>query len=365
VYVSAAVPVKTFLLGIGCQKGGTSWLYDYLAHHPDVAAGYGKEYHVLDTRYTDHFRGYLDRRITEKTERIAKLRRSEAADRDVRIAALARDIENHRRSQALAADLDAYAGYFRALAEQQPRARLVCDITPSYCLLRAADWAEVRRHLVAAGFDVRVAFIMRDPIERLNSAYQMGLRANDAAAALAHAAGVLPGLRADLGRRFRGSVAGLRRRLARSPAARAARDPFLAFAMDEINLLRSRYDRTIAELEAVFEPEAIHYAFFETFFSDASLRRLTDFAGISFVPGNYGLRRNVSTRRNPLSELAVAHLRTRLADTYDFCGTRFGPAMVEPIWPHYRAAPQPDAGGRHRNAFNVLATLRQGFSVTR
>ena len=334
--MSTAVPSgKTFLLGIGCQKGGTSWLYDYLAHHPEAATGYAKEYHVLDSRYHPGFGGHHDRRIAEKTSEIARLRRTDAPDRDARIASLAGEIANHRRSQALAADLDAYVAYFADLAAHNAQARLVCDITPSYCVLRAPDWAEVRRSLVAAGFDVRVAFILRDPIERMNSAYQMGLRANDADAALARATGALPGLRADLGRRVRGSLAGLRRGLARSPEARAARDPFLAFALNEINLLRSQYDKTIIELEAVFDPAAIHYAFFETFFTDASLRRFTDFAGIAFVPGNYGVRKNVSTRQHPLSGFELAYLRERLADTYAFCGTRFGPASVEPIWPHF------------------------------
>jgi sulfotransferase family protein len=336
VWMRTAVPSrKTFLLGIGCQKGGTSWLYDYLAHHPEVATGYGKEYHVLDAHYRDYFGGYHQRRIAEKTAQVATLRRSAAPDREARAAELVREIANHRRSQALAADLDAYVAHFAELAEANPRARLVCDITPSYCVLRAPDWAEVRRMFEAAGFEVRVAFLLRDPIERMNSAYQMGLRTNDRRAELVHATGALPGLRADLGRRLRASLAGLRRGVAHSPEARAARDPFLAFAMDEINLLRSQYDKTMAELDAVFEPDAVHYAFYETFFTDAALRRFTEFAGIGFVPGNYGVRTNVSTRLNPLSGFEVAYLRERLADTYAFCGSRFGPASVEPIWPHY------------------------------
>jgi hypothetical protein len=326
---------KTFLLGIGCQKGGTSWLFEYLAKHPEVATGYGKEYHVLDTRFCPPFRGYHARRIDEKTAKIAKLRRTGTPDRDRQIATLAGEIENHRRSQALAADLDAYVAHFVGLVEANSRARLVCDITPSYCALRSADWAEVRGLFEAAGFDVRVAFIMRDPIERLNSAYQMGLRTVDSNAALAHAMGTVPGLRTDLRRRFRRALFSLRGSLARTPEARAARDPFLTFALDEINLLRSQYDKTIAEVEAVFAPEAVHYAFFETFFSDASLRRFTDFAGIAFVPGDYRVRRNVSVRLNPLTGFEVAYLRERLADTYAFCGNRFGPASVEPIWPHY------------------------------
>jgi Sulfotransferase family len=325
----------TFLLGIGCQKGGTEWLYEYLAHHPEVAPGYAKEYHVLDARYCAYFAGHHDRRVAEKTEQIAKLRRANEPDGDARIAELERQIENHDRSKALAADLDAYVAHFADLADRNPQARLVCDITPSYCVLRAPDWAEVQRALQAAGFDVRIVFILRDPIERMKSAYQMGLRAGDREAALERAVGVLPALRMDVGRRVRRAVRDLRRGMARSPEARVRQHPFLVFALDEINLLRSQYERTIAEVEPVFPPEAVHYAFFETFFTEESLRRFTDFAGICFLPGNYGERRNVSTRRNPLTEFERTYLRDHLADTYAFCAARFGTASVEKIWPHF------------------------------
>lgn len=43
----------------------------------------------------------------------------------------------------------------------------VCDITPSYSMLSAGDFAIVRDGLEAKGFDVKVVFLMRDPLERL------------------------------------------------------------------------------------------------------------------------------------------------------------------------------------------------------
>ena len=39
---------KTFLLGTGCQKGGTTWLFRYLKESPQYVRGYLKEYHVFD-----------------------------------------------------------------------------------------------------------------------------------------------------------------------------------------------------------------------------------------------------------------------------------------------------------------------------
>ena len=37
-----------FLLGTGCQKGGTAWLHDYLGSSAETDLGFMKEYHVWD-----------------------------------------------------------------------------------------------------------------------------------------------------------------------------------------------------------------------------------------------------------------------------------------------------------------------------
>ena len=39
---------KTFILGLGAQKSGTSWLYAYIRRFDQVNMGFAKEYHVWD-----------------------------------------------------------------------------------------------------------------------------------------------------------------------------------------------------------------------------------------------------------------------------------------------------------------------------
>lgn len=41
---------RTFVLGIGAQKAGTTWLYKQLAQCPGFATGLEKEYHIRDVR---------------------------------------------------------------------------------------------------------------------------------------------------------------------------------------------------------------------------------------------------------------------------------------------------------------------------
>ncbi len=42
---------KIFLLGLGAQKSGTTWLFDYLNGNSHAKFGIFKEYHVLDTNF--------------------------------------------------------------------------------------------------------------------------------------------------------------------------------------------------------------------------------------------------------------------------------------------------------------------------
>ena len=41
--------MKTFILGVGAQKCGTTWLYDQFKANKMVNMGFQKEYHILDS----------------------------------------------------------------------------------------------------------------------------------------------------------------------------------------------------------------------------------------------------------------------------------------------------------------------------
>ena len=42
---------KDFILGVGCQKGATTWLRRQLNKHETCDFGFRKEYHVFDVLY--------------------------------------------------------------------------------------------------------------------------------------------------------------------------------------------------------------------------------------------------------------------------------------------------------------------------
>ena len=125
-----------FILGVGCQKGGTAWLYNYLKSRRDVAMSPTKEMHVFDR----HFRPDL-----------------------------AIEIRGAHAGTPMLANLELYRQYFLNLAR---RTEVVGEITPAYAILDAAQFQWVRGFL-KPDFDPRVVFVMRDPVDRLWSAARM------------------------------------------------------------------------------------------------------------------------------------------------------------------------------------------------
>ena len=133
----------TFLLGVGCQKGGTAWLHRYLEASPQVDPGFRKEYHVWDS--LDLASGRLAR------ERI--------------------EAQGGPRAQFLA-EPDSYFDYFTGLLDR-PGIRLTADITPGYAALPVSRLAMVRSGFEERGVRPVAAYLLRDPVERIWSHLRM------------------------------------------------------------------------------------------------------------------------------------------------------------------------------------------------
>src|SRR5215212_6960455 len=136
----------TFLLGVGCQKGGTAWLHRYLEASPQCDPGFRKEYHVWDA--LDLPAGRLARERIERQggERAAFLEEPER-----------------------------YFDYFARLLEPEG-VRLTADITPGYAALRAERLSMIRAGFAARGVRATAVYLLRDPVERIWSAARMDMR---------------------------------------------------------------------------------------------------------------------------------------------------------------------------------------------
>lgn len=124
---------KTFILGVGCQKGGTSWLYTYLNNHPQCEMSSTKELHVLDSYFMPAHFGSAFPLPPNYT-------------------------------------LDYYADLFCRKVKQRD---FTGEITPSYCALKESNFRTVRTLMEKNGFTVKVIYLLRDPVERIISQYTM------------------------------------------------------------------------------------------------------------------------------------------------------------------------------------------------
>ena len=288
---------KTFLLGVGAQKAGTTWLYRYLKQHPDCNMGSIKEYAVFNTvlrpdlfhkRPRNRFRSLA--RICEAR---AELPQDHYAYEDP--AALLELMD----SIALAADPERYVPHFDRLYDAAPQVRLVGDITPEYSALRAEDYRFIRNLIEAGGYRIKVVFLMRDPLERCYSATRMADRSAS-----------------RQGQKVR----------------KAAHERFATEAVSQWCDIRTRYEHTITALEESFAPEDVFHGFYETLLSQEGVRALTDFLGIAPHPANLDRRVNASPRTHEPDPAAIAAVRRHYAETYDFCRHRFGARFIDRIW---------------------------------
>ena len=141
---------KTFLLGVGAQKAGTSWLHDQLNRRSDADFGFLKEYHIFDALELEHFSSFRPNKPTPLQWRTWRR---------------ARFMERPER----------YFDYFASRLKPS-HIRLTGDITPSYAGLSAQSLQRIKTAFAQRGVQMRAVFIMRDPVERFLSQQRMQLR---------------------------------------------------------------------------------------------------------------------------------------------------------------------------------------------
>lgn len=264
----------TLLFGIGAAKAGTTWLYRYLAGHPEVHLPAVKELHYFDTVETGRFDRQVQRMLRERRRRKERLPTGDAA----------LDKRLQREAWAYTGWLNVIregrndAGYLAYLNHNAEGARVVGDITPAYATLSEASL----RHMADLAPVTRFVFLMRDPLDRLWSNIRMS--ATRKGGDLAATAGVL--LDKVLG------------------------------GGDQTMAARCDYAGTLARLNAAVDPARLFTAFFETLFQPDTLARLCGFLGIAERSANTEARVHVGEELT-MTEAQRARALAWLAPQYD------------------------------------------------
>ena len=150
---------------VGAAKAGTSWLHRQLSAHPECDFRAIKELHYFDALEN----GRLDRQIAHHRSQQLGLKSrlmnrgvSPNSDQQKRLKDRAEWLEVLERGD----DEAAYVDYLMRDAQE---GQVVGDMTPAYALLPTERLARMAR--IAP--DVRMLFLMRDPIDRLWSHIRM------------------------------------------------------------------------------------------------------------------------------------------------------------------------------------------------
>lgn len=274
----------TTLICVGATKAGTSWLYDHLAGHPECHLRSVKELHYFDPPCSGLSRMQARSNASEIARLTAKLPGANPEhEQHMRRRIADMTAWNGVLEQGLD-DLTAYRGY---LGEGRTTQRVVADVTPSYALLPVA----ALRGLADAATDVRILYLMRDPVARLWSHVRM-LAQREAK----------PGQ--DLA-----MLAG-----ARMDRALAGEDIYFGG--------RGDYRGCLERLREVFEPARLLTMFTEELMTQPGLARLWAYLGIG--PGPADLENRVHEGvRLPLSQTHLDRARVALRGQYDYVAQAF------------------------------------------
>ena len=284
---------KIFLLGVGCQKGGTSWLHKYLHSHPNCDFGFRKEYHVFDAMY---LKG--EKRFRKKTKKSLAILKGGVTETEVK-QEKTRNVSKLKKMARFYRDINTYYDYFYKLAHKSKETRIVGDITPSYAGLPQSVLRQIKLNLEERGFDVKVVFLMRDPIDRIFSSARMSLRD-----------------RKNAGR----------------PVTQTENEAFLTQFKNRKSERRTRYEKTITNIDAVFDPKDVFYSFYEDLFTISEVQRLVDNLGIPLISPNFEERVNSSFQGEELDIELASQARQYYNETYDFVFKRFPNKDLSALW---------------------------------
>jgi len=127
-------------------------------------------------------------------------------------------------------------------------------------MLSKDNFQHIKDGLESRNFHVKVIFLMRDPLERIWSIVRM------------------------------------RRRVAKNTNSTPEEQEILEKFKTPNFELRTRYDRTITELEKVFDTDNIYYNFYEKLFTYNSYSKLENFLKIKLATPDFSTKVNESPK---------------------------------------------------------------------
>ncbi|MFZ2725011.1 MAG: sulfotransferase domain-containing protein [Methylococcaceae bacterium] len=273
-----------YIIGIGAQKAGTSWLTYYLSRHPQVLVSPVKEVHFFDSVYRADLCPNMEQRMARLLIEVAhKLQLDDILENKPRFK---RFTKLNERLQ-FNGDIQRYRDYF---TENSKNKSIFCDVTPEYALLDTTGFEAVK----SLADDVRLVFILRNPIDRFWSEMRMRSKKKPDSDIFAKTRSLLDK------------------------------------TTDHPSILCTEYHKTLETLYQVFPKERVFVQFYEHLFNSESIAQLCQFCDIDFVEPNIE-KRVMQGISIPLTDELRATMYHKFSQVYDWAEHEFGTDLPE-VW---------------------------------
>lgn len=264
---------NTFVLGLGAQKCGTTWLNNYLKQYSTFDTGFAKEYHIWDA---------LDVPILSRYRQKHSLLNSGKKNKRARM-------QNETAY---------YFEYFNSLL--QGDVKITADITPAYSGLSADRLSFIKNNFEEKRIVCKAVLFIRDPIERCRSAVQYNLGRNNYNEGLTRGNSVF---------------------------CSALNEYYRTLHAD----IRTNYKTIIENIKEVFEPQNYYIGVYESMFEKENVSAISNFLNIQpkFEFANTRVNSTASGPR-PSCDLIEENIREHFKEVYEYCATEI-PETVE-LW---------------------------------
>jgi hypothetical protein len=285
---------RTFILGLGAQKAGTTWLHSELSRFAGADFGWTKEYHFLDSHTVDYCRPFFEQRVHALKELTSRNRTTDI------ISKIHGKRIGYISLLAFHNNPDLYFDYFSS--RLRGGVKLTGDFTPSNSLISSESMRWVKDEFSERSIRCAAIFVMRDPVERFWSAIRMIRKKNfERWSEVSEEVQVRESL---------------------------SREDYLA---------RGQYQNIISSIESCFSDNERKIILYEELTSSSEV--FTEICEFLYVPPyvprfeNY---ENASPKSSGISTDLMTEIALKHKEAYDAASSIFGKDKLIKLWPSYQ-----------------------------
>ncbi len=261
--------MKTFILGLGHQRTGTSWFHKYLESQSNFKSGIAKEYHIWDA---------LDINILGRNKINIPIN------------------DEQTIQMKMQKDKTFYFEYFNSLFSE--KINLTADITPSYSGLKKERLEMIKDSFKKKNINLKVIIFIRDPLARIKSATRFNLDRKNYNEGIKN-----------------GEINFI--------------NALEQYYKNEHCILRTNYQITLENAFSVFNKENIFVGIFENMFEPNEIIKLSDFLKVK-ANINFG-KIKINPTKNKVSKTIIDKvIKKYYCNVYDYCFEKF--PITKSLW---------------------------------